>query len=294
MTGFGNSTAETPTRTFIAEVRTLNSKGLDLSLRLPRQYMDKEMEVRNLVGQALDRGKISVYVDAEDKNPKLASTETIDKDTIRARFATLADLAKELNTGQTPAQLLDMAFRWPAASRDSAPSEVLTDEQTEWPALLACIQSALASCNKHRSDEGTVLEGKLLEYANNLRTSMEKVRTLEPHRAPKVRQRLEEKLADFLADGRMDHGRLEQEMIFHVERLDMAEELVRLENHLNYLAITLKQDENPGKKLGFLAQEIGREINTIGSKANDGAIQQTVVGMKEELEKIKEQSLNIL
>jgi uncharacterized protein (TIGR00255 family) len=139
-----------------------------------------------------------------------------------------------------------------------------------------------------------VLGTKLLEYNANIRAGLEQVRVLDPHRAPKIRQRLEEKLADFLADGRMEKGRLEQEMIFHLERLDIAEELVRLENHLNYFETTLKQEDNPGKKIGFLSQEMGREINTIGSKANDTGIQQVVIAMKEELEKIKEQSANIL
>jgi uncharacterized protein (TIGR00255 family) len=206
----------------------------------------------------------------------------------------LQDLAAELNTEQTKADLLEMAFRWPALSREQNASEVLTDEQTEWPSLLACIQKAITDCVKFRADEGAVLEAKLLEYNGIIRASLEDVRTLEPARLPKIRQRLEEKLADFLADGRMEKGRLEQEMIFHVERLDIAEELVRLENHLNYFEETIKKDDNPGKKIGFLSQEMGREINTIGSKANDIAIQQRVIAMKEELEKIKEQAANIL
>ena len=295
MTGFGAAAAETDSRVFTVEVRTLNSKTLDVTVRLPRLYSDKEIEVRNLIGQALERGKISVFVDAEEKGVKVASSEQIDKDIIRNRFAVLQELSKELGTMQSSAELLEMAFRWPAvAAREHVQADKLTDEQTEWPALLACIQQALADCVKFRADEGAVLEGKLLEYNQNIRQNLGAVREIDPMRAPKVRARLEEKLADFLADGRLENGRLEQEMIFHLERLDIAEELVRLENHLNYFESTIKTDDNPGKKIGFISQEMGREINTIGSKANDAAMQQKVVAMKEELEKIKEQSMNIL
>ena len=294
MTGFGAASAETDTRVFTVEIRSLNSKTLDLSIRLPRLYSDKEIEVRNLIGQALERGKISLYVEAEDKNSKATSIENIDKDIIRGRFTVLTELAQELQTGQTPADLLEMAFRWPAVSRDQASAEVLSDVDTEWPTLLATIQKALADCVKFRADEGAILESKLLEYNTVIRNALHEVRMIDPTRAPKIRQRLEEKLADFLADGRMEKGRLEQEMIFHLERLDIAEEIVRLENHLNYFDQTIQKDDNPGKKIGFLAQEMGREINTIGSKANDVAMQQRVIAMKEELEKIKEQSANIL
>ncbi len=294
MTGFGAAASETDARVFTVEVRTLNSKNLDVSLRLPRLYSDKEIEVRNLIGQVLERGKISVFVDAEDKNLKASSTETIDKDIIRFRYQTLAELAQELSTGQTPAELLDMAFRWPAAVREQTQAERLTDEQTEWPSLLATIRKALDACEGFRQDEGRVLEEKLLEYNQNIRQNLAAVRVLDPLRAPRVRARLEEKLADFLADGRLEGSRLEQEMIFHLERLDIAEELVRLQNHLDYFEQTIKTDDNPGKKIGFISQEMGREINTIGSKANDAAMQQRVVAMKEELEKIKEQSANIL
>lgn len=294
MTGFGAAAAETDARVFTVEVRTLNSKTLDVSLRLPRLYSDKEIEVRNLIGQVLERGKISVFVDVEEKSLKTSSSENIDKDILRNRIQVLKELADEYATGQSAADLLEMAFRWPAVAREQTQAERLTDEQTEWTTALACIRKALAECEKFRADEGLVLEQKLLEYNQNIRQNLGVVRELDPQRAPRVRARLEEKLADFLADGRMEQGRLEQEMIFHLERLDIAEELVRLDNHLNYFEQTIKTDDNPGKKIGFISQEMGREINTIGSKANDAAMQQRVVAMKEELEKIKEQSANIL
>ena len=296
MTGYGFSSRETDKFLFSCEVKSLNSKGgIDLSMRLPRSYSDKEIDVRNLVGKVLERGKVNVFVDAQIKPGAAPTGEVIDSAAISQRYAAMKRLSTELGIVIGESELLTIALRTSGSQREQ-PTEVqqkLDDDATEWQVLLSVIEEAIAKAEIFRVEEGQLLEDKMVEYGQNIRSVLGIIKELEPARLPRIRQRLEDKLAD-LKDAKFDQNRLEQEMILYIERLDIQEEVVRLTAHLDLLDKTLTDLPIAGKKLGFLTQEVGREINTIGSKANDSQIQQLVVAMKEELEKIKEQSANLL
>lgn len=295
MTGFGSATQETERHIISVEVKSLNSKTLDLSLRLPRAYSDREIEVRNLIGQELERGKISVNI---DQQPKVATAmqEGLDEAVILNRYHTLKQVSTRAGILLPDQEIFKLAYQWPANAapqQTALPAEADTENQ-DWPAALATLKQALAACQEFRKQEGQVLANALLQYGRNIESGLEAVRNAEKERAPKVRARLLEKMSEWRENGTLDNNRLEQEMIYYLEKLDIAEEMVRLKNHLDYFNQTMREEGSPGKKLGFISQELGREINTIGSKANDATLQQTVIMMKEELEKIKEQSLNLL
>jgi uncharacterized protein (TIGR00255 family) len=300
MTGYGTSTAETESHTYTVEVRTLNSKSQDITIRLPRTFSDKELAIRTVAGNALERGKITISVEAERKRGTIQTqAEVIDTDQIRFRFNRLKEIAGELGVTLSPLDTFRMAYQWPATGQKNIeelqPASVEEDTTvTGWPELNQAIEQALAQADSYRKNEGAVLQAKLLEYNQTISSNLARITELEPARVPKLRARLEEKLHDFLANGHLEQGRLEQEMIFHAERLDIAEEIVRLSNHIAYFKETIDTDPSAGRKLGFISQEMGREINTIGSKANDAELQQIVVAMKEDLERIKEQAANIL
>ena len=298
MTGYGYASRETDKFLFSCEVKSLNSKGgIDLSLRLPRTYSDKELEVRNLAGKVLDRGKVSIYVDAQMKPGAAPVGDVLDVAGITQRYLAMKKLSDALGVVVAESELLAIALRSQGSGRErEQPSEIQQkqdDEATEYKTLLAVIEEALANADAFREQEGRLLEGKLVEYCHNIRKGLDGVVALDPARLPRIRQRLEDKLAD-LKDAKFDQNRLEQEMILYIERLDIAEEVVRLTNHLDLLDRTLTDMPLAGKKINFMTQEVGREINTIGSKANDSQIQQQVVAMKEALEQIKEQAANLL
>lgn len=288
MTGYGLAQNENDKVSISVEIKSLNSKLLDASLRLPRNYNEKDFEIRNLISKHLERGKITVSIDVQKKGEIKAKVQ-VNKALLKAYYDDLTESAQFI--GSTPNDLFKVALNMPDVI--STPEKDLEDE-TEWLLLNKTIEEALISCNKFREDEGNVLGVKLKEYIENIRNGLNGVITNEPLRIQAIRERLRKQVSELLSKEDYDKNRFEQELIYYIEKLDVKEEIVRLENHLNYFIETMNLSEGTGKKMGFIAQEIGREINTIGSKANDAAIQRIVINMKEELEKIKEQSLNVL
>ena len=295
MTGYGQAHRETDTYTVTVELRSVNSKTLDLTLRLPRFLMPHELEIRNAVAKALLRGKVNLSLDFVRPVATRASA-TLNKDALMAAFHELQAIAQSLGLPVGEETLL-AALRLPgviptaAEARDAEPAA----EDITWPELQPLLTEALAALQQFRQDEGHTLSAEILGYVATIRQQLAAVETHDPARIEHVRQRLAGHLAELTSHEQFNATRFEQEVLYYIEKLDIAEEKVRLAAHLAYFEQAIHQpDEAVGKKLGFLAQEIGREINTIGSKANDVTVQHLVVGMKEELEKIKEQLNNIL
>ncbi|MBF9143167.1 YicC/YloC family endoribonuclease [Hymenobacter properus] len=295
MTGFGQAHRETDTYTATVELRSVNSKTLDLTLRLPRFLMPHELEIRNTVAKALLRGKVNLNLDFVRPAAVRAAT-TLNKEAFLAAFQELKELAQSLGVTageETFAAALRLPGVIPTASemRDAEPAA----EEVAWAELQPLLTEALAAMQQFRHDEGHTLTTEILGYVATIRQQLAAVELHDPARIEHVRQRLAGHLAELTSHEHFNETRFEQEVLYYIEKLDIAEEKVRLAAHLAYFEQAVHQpDEAVGKKLGFLAQEIGREINTIGSKANDATVQHLVVGMKEELEKIKEQLNNIL
>lgn len=286
MTGYGKAVLDTSTLNVTVEVKTLNSKYLDANIRIPRAFSDKEIEVRNLLSEHLERGKVSITVDyrKNQAEPSVKVNETL----FQAYYKQFSNLASSVDAKDQ--DVFKLALQAPevmAASEDSSAEE-------DWKVIKGEIKKALTHCNEHRSAEGKGLVEKLATYINTIRVNLDGVEKQDPHRATHIRERLRNHMNEWMADDRVDENRFEQELIYYIEKLDIAEEKVRLGSHLDYFMEIMNKGGAQGKKLGFIAQEIGREINTMGAKANDAVIQKLVVGMKEELEKIKEQSLNLL
>lgn len=287
MTGYGKAQAEKNNILITAEVKTLNSKYLELNLRLPKAYTDYEMEVRHQLNNLLVRGKANVIVEVQYLG--VASTHIdYNKDLFLHYYQTLQQLANSV--GAPNNDLFRLALQQPEVM--SAP--VVEVGEDEWKLMEETIKMAVKQCDAFRIREGEALRFKLHGYATEIGRLLAEVERLDAGRLANIRERLEKRLDELMSLEKMDKNRLEQEMFFYIEKLEISEERVRLRTHLTYFEQTLMTADSNGKKLGFLSQEIGREINTIGSKANDAGIQLLVVQMKEELEKIKEQSLNIL
>jgi uncharacterized protein (TIGR00255 family) len=287
MTGFGKSMAATEGGSIQVEIKSLNSKFLDLSLRFPPDFSDLDIEVRNLIQEHLERGKISVTV-TYDKGLEQKVHAHYREEMFVAHYLELKKLADRVIAPYD--QLFEVALRSPEVVIDQK-EKVTPDVQEK---LMKAIKEAIAQCNGFRADEGRILSAKLKEYAAVIRKGLGRVEHLDAGRVEKIRNRIQRNVTDYFGEQGFDRNRLEQEILFYVEKLDIHEERVRLRSHLDYFEEAMTADTAQGKKLGFIAQEIGREINTIGSKANDAAIQREVVGMKEELEKIKEQLNNVL
>ena len=281
MTGFGKSVVQLPTKKITVEIKSLNSKNLDLNARIPSTYREKELEMRKIIANALERGKIDFGLYVE--NTGAESQSVINVEVVRQYMSQLATIASgdEL-------RLLDMAMRLPDALKTGR--EDLDEE--EFKAIIDTLRKALVEINTFRSEEGLMMEKDFLERIANLEDLLAQVSKMDVGRISTVRERLEKAVDDLGTS--VDANRFEQELIYYLEKYDITEEKVRLANHLQYFTSTLKSEDSNGKKLGFISQEIGREINTIGSKANDAPMQQLVVRMKDELEKIKEQMLNVL
>lgn len=288
MTGFGLVNASSLGKDLTVEVKSLNSKFLDLNLRLPKKFSEKETEIRNLVSNKLERGKISLAIDYQSVNQD-EQIRKYDEALFIANYEELKRLAGKVNA---PVEnLFALALSATEASQNNH-GEVL--DPTEWEMVVQTLNKTLDACDAFRVQEGKALESKLEQYIETISTSLVEVEKLDPLRVERVRQRIKGGITEFFGNEGFDPNRLEQEIIFYIEKLDIHEERVRLRTHLTYFLTLLKEKQSNGKKLAFLAQEIGREINTIGSKANDAAIQKFVVDMKEELEKIKEQLNNVL
>jgi len=297
MTGFGQAHRETDRYTATIELRSLNSKTLDLSLRLPRFLQNHELEIRQQITKALLRGKVNFSLDYA--RPAAApAASVLNRAALAAAYHELQAIAQSLGVATSEETLL-AALRLPgvvpsAAEQAQAAQADAPDEPT-WAELQPLLTEALAAMQQFRHDEGQTLQAEILGYIATIRQQLAAVELHDPQRIAHVRQRLAAHLAELTQHEQFNATRFEQEVLYYIEKLDIAEEKVRLAAHLNYFELAIGQpDEAVGKKLGFLAQEIGREINTIGSKANDATVQHLVVGMKEELEKIKEQLNNIL
>lgn len=286
MTGYGQVAHEDDHLRVSVEVKTINAKHADVSLRLPRALAAYELAWRNLVIASLERGKITLTVSYECKAASLP-TDAINVDRFKAYYRALQSLAETV--GATSPALFQLALQGPEVMTSTDPAAGVEDAR---PILEKVIQAALAECNQTRQKEGAALAGQLTGYLQRLRKSLDQVEKLAPARGQATREKLHAGVAALTQE--VDENRLAQELIYYLERLDITEEQVRLAQHLAYFEEVMHSPQSAGKKLGFIAQEIGREINTIGAKANDAAIQQEVILMKDELEKIKEQLQNIL
>ncbi len=288
MTGYGLAGLEDNNFNISVEVKTLNSKFLDLSIRSPKQFSDKELEIRNMVSGVLERGKVNLNIEFANKTSDDLPVG-INEELFLNYYNKFQALLQK--AGSQSEDIFKLALQSPNVITNVA--EKNSDNQ-EWENVKTAIAKALNECDVFRSDEGKVLEGKFLENLSVIRKGLAEVKVADPVRKERIRERIRNNFKDWLEENSFDKNRFEQELIYYFEKIDITEELVRLETHLDYFEKNLKEDNNQGKKLGFISQEIGREINTIGSKANDAQIQKHVVIMKDELEKIKEQSLNIL
>ena len=290
MTGVGKSIVRHNNKTILIFVKTLNSKQIDISTRIPALYREKELELRTMVSEKLVRGKVELSISIDEANTSLSGVQQINVEALRYYKEQLDNLNKELGLelGSTE-QLLKLPGVF--VSTESSIQE-LGDE--EWAVVRQGLEEALEAVSAFRRQEGCMLEDVLRQSIKNIRSLLLKVDIPEQERIQQIRQKIEEGLKKLSIDG-YDRGRLEQEMIYYIEKLDINEEKNRLRNHLDYFEAELDLSEGiQGKTLGFVAQEIGREINTLGSKSNNADMQQIVVKMKDELEQIKEQTLNIL
>lgn len=286
MTGYGSAKGTVGTQAVTVEIRSLNSKFLELNVRLPLQFRDKELEIRADVGKLLERGKADLNVSID--NNELAKRSTVNKEIFLAYYEDLKSLATE--TGMSDDNMLDAILKLPAVL-NSEKSEM---DEAQWKQLKGLIQSAVEQFNLFRTNEGNVLEQDVTQRLNAIEGSLPQLENFESARIEAIRQRLHKSVNELKDQMNIDTNRFEQELIYYIEKLDISEEKVRLKSHCDYFLQTMNSKEANGKKLGFITQEIGREINTIGSKANDANMQRIVVEMKDELEKLKEQLANIL
>ena len=291
MTGYGKAEALLETGKITVEVRSLNGKTADISIKTSMLPKDKEMTVRQKIAAALTRGNIDFFITFE---PNAAdSAKKINMDLAMEYFQQIQELSKKIGTSSlqinNPNDLIATVLRMPEVM-DAKKQDVITEDN--WPIVEACIDQALASINEFRAHEGEVLYKDVTSKVENILEYSRQVETFEQERIEAIREKILSRFSELKAEP--DQSRLEQEMVYYIEKLDLNEERVRLRQHCKYFLDTIAEEECPGKKLGFIAQEMGREINTTGSKANHTEIQKIVVKMKDELEKIKEQSLNIL
>jgi uncharacterized protein (TIGR00255 family) len=287
MTGFGKAICELPNKKVHIEIKSLNSKQLDLNTRIPAIYREKELELRNELSGSLQRGKVDLTIIVENLlSDRLAQLNT---DVIANYYAQLSNITEKLAiSGQT--DYLRAILSLP----DTLKTEQAELDEEEWLEIRKTIVSAIASINKFRIQEGAVLETDISERARIIASLLNEITAFEQQRLDRIKTKIRDGIQELVDKKNIDENRFEQELIYYIEKLDISEEKVRLQNHIEYFFETLQEKEPVGKKLAFITQEMGREINTLGSKANDTDIQRLVIRMKDELEKIKEQSLNIL
>ncbi len=282
MTGYGKTTLQLPTKKISIEVKSLNSKSIDLNVRIPSAYRAKELFVRKLIASELRRGKVDFFLHVETTGEEINTQ--LNKPVITAYINQLKTI---VNDGD-PTELLGMAIKMPEAL--SATQHEIDDN--EWQDIEKQIHHTLTKINDYRTEEGLVLENDFVDRIQAITTILEQIIVMDPERIKGVRERLQKGILELKE--KVDENRFEQELVYYIEKFDITEEHVRLKNHLTYFIKALNSSDSNGKKLGFISQEIGREINTIGSKSNYAPMQKLVVQMKDELEKIKEQLLNIL
>jgi uncharacterized protein (TIGR00255 family) len=289
MTGYGVAQLETDTLSIIVEAKSLNSKYLDTVIKLPKVFFDKEVEVKKIATEKLERGKVSINISYERKDTEVARV-SINAKLLKAYYQELKQIAKNLDA-EEPIDFFNIALEFPEVMRTEEPKDKLQDD---WKRVMDTVREAMVKCNEFRVTEGANLKNMLVVYIDRIETYLNKVNNLDPNRTESIKRRLLKHMEEISGNEKFDPNRFEQEMVYYIEKLDISEEKVRLKSHLDFFLETLNEGESQGKKLSFLSQEMGREINTIGSKANDADIQKLVVGMKDELEKIKEQLQNVL
>ena len=283
MTGYGKAESNTHNKKFTVEIKSLNSKQIDMNVRMPSSYRQKELVIRKLLSSSLGRGKIDCSLFVEHTG--IEKTANINAEVVKKYYQDLQKIAQDLDNTD---ELMSTVMRMPEVMK--VEKEELDPQ--EWQSIEKLIHEAAQALTQFRKDEGKSLANDFKLRIENIRTLMQSIEKEEHQRVANIRERIVEKLGDLKST--IDENRLEQELIYFLEKLDVTEELVRLSNHLNYFLETMDSSISEGKKLGFICQEIGREVNTIGSKSNNAEMQQQVVQMKDELEKIKEQILNVL
>lgn len=286
MTGYGKAVVELPNRKLTIEVKSLNSKQFDLFTRIPLIYRDKEIGLRNRLAKRLERGKVDLNFNLEHISKDV--TSKIDYNVVKQYYIELDKLSSELNIS-APQDWLPTLLRLP----DVMKQEIEEVDDSEWALVEDTIEKAIDELINFRIQEGEALKKVLIANIDNIRSLLKNVEMYENERLEKIKSRIYDNLTQ-LENVEYDNSRFEQEMIFYMEKLDINEEKTRLANHLDYFIKTLNEEKSQGKKLGFISQEIGREINTLGSKSNHFEMQRIVVQMKDELEQIKEQILNVL
>ena len=287
MTGYGKATAETGNRKVIVEIKSLNSKAMDISTKIIPAYRDKELDIRSRITAALERGKVdfSLYIDTA----ATSGAQAINVPIFKSYLEQIKAVATETGAPM-PTDLFPVILRMPEVLSTNQQEEV-SDE--EWAAVSKAVDQAINALVEYRKVEGAALEKKFREKISNISALLASVEPYEKDRVVKIKERMRASMLDAVGKN-YDENRFEQEMIFYIEKLDISEEKQRLSNHLDYFIKTLEEGHGQGKKLGFIAQEMGREINTLGSKSNQAEMQNIVVRMKDELEQIKEQVLNVM
>lgn len=286
MTGFGKASGTYSNKKITVEIKSLNSKNLDLFVRMPGMYKQKEIDLRKLIGGTLDRGKVECSMLVEQIGTD--SNQSLNTNLLQSYYEQLSAFADKNDLSKD--QILSTITRMPDVF--SSTQEELDDE--EWSFIISLVQKALEGLIDFRSKEGNQLQEEFELRISNIKNAFEQIPAFEQGRVDSIKARIENNLEEFVGISKVDKNRFEQELIYYLEKFDISEEKQRLSNHLTYFIETLNQPKSQGKKLGFISQEIGREINTLGSKSYQADMQKLVVGMKDELEKIKEQVLNTL
>jgi uncharacterized protein (TIGR00255 family) len=287
MTGYGKASCEYNNKKIVIEIKSLNSKQLDVSTRIAALYREKDIEIRNAIAARLERGKIDFSLYIEDAGATAATR--INQSVVENYRKQITDTCNALGM-PVPENMMELILRMP----ETLKTELSVLDEAEWQAILGLLDEAFAQIEAFRAQEGQSLYNMFCNKINTIGTLLAEVEPYEGERLVKIKSRIEEGLKTLEENISVDRNRLEQEMIFYIEKLDINEEKVRLRNHLRYFIETMDKETAPGKKLGFIAQEMGREINTLGSKSNHSEMQIIVVKMKDELEQIKEQVLNVL
>ncbi|MGB5236769.1 MAG: YicC/YloC family endoribonuclease [Flavobacteriaceae bacterium] len=281
MTGFGKHVIQLPTKKITVELKSLNSKNLDINVRMPSLYREKELDLRRIIAEALKRGKIDFGLYVEITGDETSSE--VNEGVVKQYMKQLGAIAKG-----DEIHLLEMALRLPDALKTDR-DEI---DEEDYKVIVDALKNSIEKLSAFRSEEGQVLEKEFQERITEMTDLLNRVKEMDPERLASIRPRLQKAVEELKTE--VDANRFEQELMYYLEKYDITEEKVRLQNHLNYFTETLRSAQSNGKKLAFISQEIGREINTIGSKANYAAMQQLVVQMKDSLEKVKEQMLNVL
>lgn len=286
MTGFGKAVTELPNKKISVEIKSLNSKQLDLNTKIPATYREKEIEIRNMLSQTIERGKVDFFVSIEHVDTTIPSK--INPGIIENYYEQIKEISNKLNI-EVPPDCLSVILRLPEAIK----TETAELDEAEWNTVKNTISEALKAFVAFRVQEGKMLQKVFKSKLKTIASLLQEIERYDAERIEKIKARMMDALKKTeLAS--YDENRFEQELIYYIERLDVSEEKVRLDNHLKYFTETMETEKNQGRKLGFITQEIGREVNTLGSKSNHAEMQKLVVRMKDELEQVKEQILNVL